>query len=108
MRSVIFGLAMVLALLASAGAHALQDPTRPPDARPASVQNEAPRDIELGSILLGSQRRVAVINGVALREGDDHDGIRVRRIHRDKVDVTDRGQPRVLYPPTLPQVRITQ
>jgi|SRR5690554_501813 len=108
MKPGIYGLAIALALFASAGAHALQDPTRPPDARPASVQSTAPRAIELGSILLGSQRRVAVINGVALREGENHDGIRVRRIHSDKVEVTDRGQPRVLYPPTLPQVRITQ
>jgi MSHA biogenesis protein MshK len=98
----------VLAMALTTGVQALQDPTRPPDARPAAAQAQPARDIELGSILLGSQRRIAVIDGVALREGDSHDGITVRRIHRDKVDVTDRGQPRTLYPQVLPTVRKTQ
>lgn len=98
---------MVLALLASPTAHGLQDPTRPPGSMAQAVSVTPARDLNVGSILLGAQRRVAVIDGVALQEGDSHDGIRVRRIHKDRVEVTDRGQPRVLYPEPLPKVRRT-
>ncbi|PSF09074.1 hypothetical protein [Marinobacter halophilus] len=98
---------MILALLASPAAHGLQDPTRPPGSVAQSVSAAPVRDLHIGSILLGSQRRVAVIGGVALQEGDSHDGVRVRRIYKDRVEVTDRGQPRVLYPEPLPQVRRT-
>ncbi|MFO8141201.1 MAG: hypothetical protein R6T87_04790 [Marinobacter sp.] len=103
---------MLLALLASPAAHglqdpALQDPTRPPGNAAQAAAVAPLRALELGSVLLGSQRRVAVIDGVALQEGDSHDGVRIRRIHKDRVEVTDRGQPRVLYPKSLPQVRRT-
>jgi MSHA biogenesis protein MshK len=45
---------------------------------------------------------------VPLREGESHDGIRVKRIYRHKVEILDQGQFRVLYPETLPQVRRSQ
>ncbi len=96
---------LVLVLLVSPAAHALQDPTRPPGSAAHSATVEPARDLQLGSILLSAQRRVAVIGGVALQEGDSHDGVRVRHIYSDRVEVTDRGQPRVLYPEPLPQVR---
>lgn len=97
----------VLMLLVSPASHALQDPTRPPGSAAQSVSVVPARDLQLGSILLSAQRRVAVIDGVALQEGDSHDGVRVRHIYNDRVEVTDRGQPRVLYPEPLPQVRKT-
>jgi len=99
---------LVVALMASSQANALQDPTRPPEARLPSVQKAPVRDLELGSILLGSARRVAVIEGVPMREGEIHNGIRVKRIYRHKVEILDQGQFRVLYPKTLPQVRRSQ
>lgn len=103
---------ILLALLASPAAYglqtpALQDPTRPPGPAAQATSVAPARALELSSVLLGSQRRIAVIDGVALQEGDSHDGIRVRRIHQDRVEVTDRGQARVLYPKSLPQVRTT-
>lgn len=98
---------MLLALLASPAAHGLQDPTRPPGNVAQAISVLPARDLQLGSILLGAHRRVAVIGGVAMQEGDSHDGLRVRLIHKDRVEVTDRGQPRVLYPEPLPQVRRT-
>lgn len=104
----LFGsLLIVLALMGSAQVYALQDPTRPPGAAAEPSVVMPARDLTLGSILLGNQRRIAVINGVALKEGDSHDQIRVRRIYKDRVEVTDRGQPRTLYPEPLPQVRKT-
>ena len=105
------GLQMVMAavLAAPSGqAWSLQDPTRPPDARAPAAQTAPLRSLELGSILLSAGRRVAVIDGVALTEGDTHDGIRVRRIYRDKVEILDQGRSRVLYPQALPQVRRSQ
>ncbi|MBE0485606.1 hypothetical protein [Marinobacter sp.] len=98
---------LLLVLLLSPVAHGLQDPTQPPGSAVEPVSAAPARDLRVGSILLGAERRVAVINGVALTEGDRHDGLRVRRIHKDRVEVTDRGQPRVLYPEPLPQVRKT-
>jgi MSHA biogenesis protein MshK len=97
----------MLVSLASLQAYALQDPTRPPGADSQSVVASPEREIRLGSILLGKERRIAVIEGVALKEGDSHDNIRVRRIFKDRVEVTDRGQARTLYPEPLPQVRRT-
>ncbi len=96
------------ALMTSATAQALQDPTRPPEARMASVQAAPVRNLELGSILLGSARRIAVIEGVTMQEGESHNGIRVQRIYRDKVEIMDEGRFRVLHPKTLPQVRRSQ
>ncbi len=100
-------LMLVGLLLSGTAVHALQDPTRPPGAAPES-QTVAPRILHVSTIVLGQDRRVAVINGVPLREGESHDGIKVLRIDKDKVDVVDRGQQRVLYPESLPQVRRTQ
>lgn len=104
-----FGFAVVvLGLITAMPAWALQDPTRPPgfDATPAKA---APlTDLALQSILVGAERRVAVINGEPRAEGQAFDGIRVRRIHRDRVEVIDRGRARTLYLDKLPQVRRTQ
>jgi MSHA biogenesis protein MshK len=99
---------IVMAAAAALPAQALQDPTRPPGIQSQAVAAMPPRPLELGSIVHGSDRRVAVIEGVALTEGESHDGIRVRRIYRDRVEILDNGQHRVLYPETLPQVRRTQ
>ncbi|MDR9424120.1 MAG: hypothetical protein RI567_02415 [Marinobacter sp.] len=99
---------LAAALMTSASAWALQDPTRPPDARAPDKQTAPVRNLELGSILLGSERRIAIIEGVALQEGESHNGILVQRIYRDKVEIMDQGRFRVLYPETLPQVRRSQ
>lgn len=93
---------------AAAPASALQDPTRPPgfDDRPAKAIPKT--DLALQSILVGAERRVAVINGEPRAEGQAFDGVKVRRIHRDRVEVMERGRVRTLYLDKLPQVRRTQ
>ena len=61
-----------VATLASFGAWALQDPTRPIDPRHyfgARAVGEKPA-WTLQSVLSSPDRRVAVINGVSVREGD--------------------------------------
>lgn len=87
---------------------ALQDPTRPPDNRIVSPDARPVTPLELQSILVGEARRVAVINGLARSEGQGFDGIRVLRIHDNRVDIVDHGRARVLYLDQLPQVRGTQ
>ncbi|MBW7472991.1 hypothetical protein K0B93_18500 [Marinobacter sp. F4218] len=95
--------------LAFAGpAVALQDPTRPPGFDEPQAQALPMTDLALQSILVGAERRLAVINGEPRVEGQAFDGVRVRQIHRDRVDVVDRGRVRTLYLDELPQVRRTQ
>ena len=73
-------------------ANDLSDPTRPPaswqvkpadSGGPASQRTASPR---LTSILVSPSRRVAVIDGVALREGQSANGIVVVRIGKTWVD----------------------
>lgn len=73
--SLIVGLALA-ATLAQAGPPAqeepLRDPTRPLDHRPAA--GSAGQEWELHSILIGAQRKLAVINGQQLRENEEIPG----------------------------------
>lgn len=101
-------LCLCLVAVSAVPAWALQDPTRPPgiDARPA--QATPLRSLSLSSIVYSADRRVAVIDGEPLREGQEANGVRVRKIYRDRVDVVDRGRVRVLRLEMPPVVRRTQ
>ena len=66
------------------------------------------KNLSLDSILYSEGRRVAVIDGEALREDQGIDSLRVIRIYDNRVLVTDNGRERVLYLERLPQVRGTQ
>jgi MSHA biogenesis protein MshK len=100
-------LIMMLAAAAS-NALALQDPTRP-DGFGATQQAQVPqKDFTLASIFIGNDRRVAVIDGVARREGQAFEGVRIKRIHPDRVELVDQGRVRVLRLEPLPQVRSSQ
>ncbi|MDX1635742.1 MAG: hypothetical protein R3280_13960 [Marinobacter sp.] len=101
-------LPLLMLLLAQPG-WALNDPTRPPDfnrALPAPAVEQ--RRYDLASIVIGPERRVAVINGVARREGERFDDARVRRIHPDRVEILDGGRVRILKLQELPRVRAAQ
>ncbi|MEP1213274.1 MAG: hypothetical protein ABJM11_11065 [Marinobacter sp.] len=101
-------LLIALLALASSNLAALQDPTRP-DGFGASPQAQMPqREFMLASIFIGNDRRVAVIDGVVRREGQAFEGVRVRRIHTDRVELVDQGRVRVLRLDPLPQVRSSQ
>lgn len=94
--------------LSSSAALALQDPTRP-DGFGDAPQAQAPeKQFTLASIFIGNDRRVAVIDGVARREGQTFEGVRIRRIHPDRVELVDQGRVRVLRLEPLPQVRSSQ
>jgi len=100
-------LSIVLALTAST-ALALQDPTRPDgfDATPQAQVSQ--KELTLGSIFIGNGRRVAVIDGVARQEGQVFEGVRLQRIHPDRVKLVDQERVRVLGFEPLPQVRSSQ
>lgn len=99
-----------LLLLALSGpAWGLNDPTRPPDFRTApSAPVAEQRRYDLASIVIGPERRVAVIDGVARREGERFDDVRLSRIHPDRVEILDAGRLRVLKLKGLPRVRVAQ
>ena len=68
----------------------MEDPTRPEAWMHEFVEEEAPERgavAELQSILKGKDRRVALINGSVVSEGDDLDGIYIVAINEDSVRV---------------------
>ena len=76
-------------------ADTLADPTQPPpNWRPTPTHGDAgvvaPK---LTSILVSDARRVAVIDGVALREGQSANGVTVVRIDKTWVDARVGEQP---------------
>jgi hypothetical protein len=77
----------------------LADPTRPlatragPAAAVAAAGNERPL---LSSVLIGERRRLAVIDGRTMQEGETHDGVEVRRIRPRAVVVSVNGAPPVV------------
>jgi len=99
--------ALLLACAGSAGAQALQDPTRPPAAlmagqggagagAGAAPAPAAPRAPQLQSVLIARQpggRHIAVIDGETLRLGDTYKGARVVRIEQNEVELR-RGNAR--------------
>lgn len=91
-------LALLCTLLAyAAPGHAedlvLMDPTAPPAAiAPSDPEPTAPADVlVLQSILVAPKRRVAVINGVAVREGDSIFGAEVVAISPNEVRLRGPG-----------------
>lgn len=81
-----FLIAVALGVFASASAaESLRDPTRPPQS--GGAQASVTRSMTLESIIFSDQRRVAVIDGQSLREGEALRGARVLRIHPDRVEL---------------------
>lgn len=76
----------------------LRDPTQPPQgARAASAPAaDVTSSMTLDSVLFSDQRRVAVINGQALREGDPIQGAQVIHIRPDRVELRVNNTTRTL------------
>jgi hypothetical protein len=72
------------------------DPTRPP---PEVLQNESPDLVEASapprvqSIMIGSTKKYAVIDGVAVKEGDRFQQMRVTRINAQSVTLRGDSGP---------------
>ena len=67
----------------------LGDPTRPPDykkqAEPPQAEAVAVEKWALTSVLISPQRRVAIVNGQAVQEGDTVESSRVVQIRTSEV-----------------------
>lgn len=98
---------MLIALFAGQPtlAEALRDPTRPPQPQTPAATAQAPLDMSLDSILTSDDRRVAVINGQAVREGDHIGNARVQRIGQDRVLLRINRTTRTLTLESTPSVR---
>ena len=76
----------------SGGAAAVRDPTRPPGARVRSTVVQASTAVpELSSVLIGADRRLAVIDGKVMAEGEVRAGVKVWQIKADRVVVSVAG-----------------
>lgn len=82
-----------LALLTQvAVAETLTDPMRPWHAAPAAItERVAGMRYELSAILYSPERRVAIVNGRAVSEGERIGNARVSRIRRGRVEL-DTGE----------------
>ena len=79
---------MTVVLFLSSAAFALPDPTKPSSYRAENGGSE----MRLESILFSPSRKVAVINGAVLSEGDTINDNRVIEINKESVKVSRRGK----------------
>ena len=80
---------LITTLLFVSTAFALSDPTRPSGFRAAPAKEQA---LQLETILIGEQRKIAVINGKALTEGERIGEATVVQINKHKVQVKKAGK----------------
>jgi len=94
---VLAGLAALAAL--PAGAQSLLDPTRPPNTQPGEPE-VAQSGTQLQSILIASNRRLAIINGTTVALGDMVGEAKVVRITETEVTLQKGDETEVLklYP----------
>jgi MSHA biogenesis protein MshK len=84
--------------LASTGALAtageLVDPTRPADVMPLMIGdvNGSGGTFELNSVLISPERRIAIVNGIRVKRGDQIDGAEVVEINPGVVRLKAEGE----------------
>lgn len=76
----------------------LADPTRPALRSPAGAAGRSASSLRLEGIVISANRKLALINGEFLAEGEQIYGLRIERIDRDKVTARRNGQRLVLRP----------
>lgn len=79
---------------AAADSPGLKDPTRPLRTAVRSPEPSRGERPTLESVLIGGGRRLAVIDGRRMAEGEEHHGVKVLQIHADGVVVTVGGSER--------------
>jgi MSHA biogenesis protein MshK len=85
---------------APAHAQALVDPTRPPNAQAGEAPDAAPGGTQLQSILIASNRRLAIINGTTVALGGTVGDAKVVKITETEVTLKKGDETEVLrlYP----------
>jgi MSHA biogenesis protein MshK len=84
-------LALVAALNAAGAAELLRDPTRPTNEVPAARTAPATSSLRVSAVFISGERRVAIVNGQRVREGEVISGATVSKIEADKVSFTRKG-----------------
>lgn len=85
-----------LLMMFSINASALEDPTRPPLAKGSASTEVALQQLPvLSSIIYSDSRKVAVVNGHLLGEGESKEGIALLHISPDNVRVRVGGAQQV-------------
>ena len=79
-------------LLATASADELVDPMRPYTPDTPIERSAGGRNFALSAILYSADRRVAVVNGQPVSEGQKVNGARVRLIGRGRVELELNGE----------------
>jgi MSHA biogenesis protein MshK len=85
----------------------LNDPTRPQQSYLPDSSKRLPsaEPLRLESILVSPNRKVAVINGVRVAEGDHVEGSLITRINSDSVAINSNGTRRVLTQSRIPDIK---
>lgn len=89
--------ALLLAVLGMAASATvptgLTDPTRPLRGASSTPGRTDPGEVpQLTSVLISAERRLAVIDGAVLQEGEERDGLKVWKISADRVVVSVAGR----------------
>ena len=71
-----------------------KDPTAPERWAPTVASSELAEDPVLSSVLIGSQRKLVVIDGHLMREGEQFGSVKVWRIEADHAVVSIGGRNR--------------
>ena len=105
----IAGYCLTALLACAAQAQTARDPMRPPGTA-AAVRARGPAAIRLEGIISGSVR-VAIVNGVLVREGDEVAGAKILEVLHDGVRYSRGGQVQSLMLPgarSLTSVRVAR
>jgi MSHA biogenesis protein MshK len=76
-------------LFVAASAYGLSDPTKPASYHAESVVDKS---LVLESVLISSQRKVAVINGAVVAEGDNVGSAKIIKIDKNGVKMNSGGK----------------
>jgi hypothetical protein len=79
----------------------LQDPMRPAVRAPGGAAGTAATRLRLEGIVIAASRRLALIDGEFLEEGQRIHGVSIERIDRESVTVRRNGQTVVLRPESV-------
>lgn len=90
-RRTSLSLTALLALGAVVHAETLQDPTRPAMVK-ALAQNAEPGALQLEAVMGSGARRVAIVNGKVVREGDRVGAAVIEAIDSDSIRYTRNGR----------------
>lgn len=91
-KGILTGLLVLLPVAVAASDDKRRDPTEPARWQPSAVEATSEDAPTLMSILIGKDRKLVVIDGMLLEEGEEKNGLRVWRVTADQVLVSVAGR----------------